>query len=328
MHGVKSTPMTAIHKHYEFEGCSTAKSPRLDKFLVEIDCGLTRSQIKRLIESKDISINNHSTTVNYKLKNGDVIDVCIPQVVDSHVKPVAMDLSVLYEDSHLIVIDKPAGLVVHPAPGHLDDTLVNGLLAHCVDLSGVGGVLRPGIVHRLDKDTSGVLVVSKTDETHHALVTLFQERDLTREYVALVSPCPKQQEGVFETQYGRHPIHRKKFSSLVEDGKTAITHYKIEQSFGKKAAMIRCRLDTGRTHQIRVHCADHKTPVLGDAVYGYRQREPLLQKIDKILGRQALHAQLLAFVHPQTGMDMRFSSPIPHDMQQAIAILGSEEFLR
>ena len=234
-----------------------------------------------------------------------------------------MDLDVLHEDRHLIVVDKPAGLVVHPAPGHPDRTLVNALLAHCTDLSGVGGELRPGIVHRLDKDTSGVLVATKDDATHTALAALFKEKRLLREYTAVVAPPPARGEGSFSTLFGRHPTHRKKFSSRVERGKRAVTHYRVVRRFGDAAALVTCRLETGRTHQSRVHLADAGSPVIADPVYGRRARTPVVRDLAAALGRQALHASRLEFEHPATGELLRFETPLPPDMRALVAGLDA-----
>jgi 23S rRNA pseudouridine1911/1915/1917 synthase len=229
-----------------------------------------------------------------------------------------MELAVLHEDAHLIVIDKPAGLVVHPAPGHPDRTLVNALLAHCPDLTGVGGELRPGIVHRLDKGTSGVMVATKDDATHAVLAARFKDKSLRREYLAVVAPPPRELEGTFSTLYGRHPVHRKRFSSRVTRGKRAVTHYRVVERFGDLAALVRCRLETGRTHQIRVHFADAGSPILGDATYGRRGGAPLAAELASRLGRQALHAALLEFEHPSTGELLRFETAPPDDMQAVI----------
>ena len=236
-------------------------------------------------------------------------------------RPEAMDLVVLFEDEHLIVIDKPAGLVVHPAPGHAGGTLVNGLLAHCDDLSGIGGELRPGIVHRLDKDTSGVMVVTKSDVAHQALAEDFAAKNLVREYVAVVAPAPKADRGTIDTLYGRHPVDRKKFSSKVARGKRAVTHYAVEERLASGAALVRLRLETGRTHQIRVHMADHGWPLLGDPVYGRTPKDPLLRGAAEALGRQALHAARLEITHPVRGEALRFATEAPADMQALLAAL-------
>jgi 23S rRNA pseudouridine1911/1915/1917 synthase len=258
------------------------------------------------------------TKAGTRLRQGDQVAVSIAPPAPARAEAQAMDLAVLYEDRHLIVIDKPAGLVVHPAPGHPDRTLVNALLAHCTDLSGVGGELRPGIVHRLDKDTSGVLVASKDDATHTALSALFKSKTARREYLAVVAPPLRDAAGTFDTLYGRHPVHRMKFSAKVERGKRAITHYQVEERFGALAQLVRCRLETGRTHQIRVHLADAGHPILGDATYGRRPALPALAELAAALGRQALHAAVLGFDHPATGQRLEFETPPPPDMQRFI----------
>jgi 23S rRNA pseudouridine1911/1915/1917 synthase len=306
---------------YQFVFASDERA-RLDQFLVDqlaaSEPTLTRSQLKRLIEAGDVTVNGAPSKTGHKLKPGDVIDVTILPPTEISARPQPMDLTILYEDAHLIVVDKPAGLVVHPAPGHPDGTLVNGLLAHCTDLAGIGGELRPGIVHRLDKDTSGVLVVAKDDATHHALVDRFRAHDLVREYIAVVAPAPRWSRTTFDTLYNRHPVHRKKFSSRVRAGKRAVTHAEVTTRFGDHAAQILCRLETGRTHQIRVHCADHGTPVVGDPLYARPPRHPDLAALAAALGRQALHATGLGLDHPITGEPLRFVSEPPPDMAALI----------
>ena len=264
-----------------------------------------------------VEVNGRPTTkAGTRLRPGDVVEVVIPAPTPARAVAQAMDLVVLHEDAHLIVIDKPAGLVVHPAPGHPDGTLVNALLARCTDLAGVGGELRPGIVHWLDKGTSGVMVATKDDATHALLAARFKEKSLLREYLAVVAPPPSVTAGRFATLYGRHPVHRKRFSSRVARGKTAVTHFRVEERFAAEAALVRCRLETGRTHQIRVHFADHGHPVLGDPTYGGRRASSeRLTEMAARLGRQALHAAVLAFDHPHTGEPMRFATPPPADMQ-------------
>ncbi|HUH04628.1 MAG TPA: RluA family pseudouridine synthase [Kofleriaceae bacterium] len=309
-------------RRFVFEAAGDDLRPRLDQFLIDAGLELTRSQLKRLIEEGDVRIGGAPVKASRKLRPGDEIEVWLRPATEARAEPQAMDLVVLFEDAHLIVIDKPAGLVVHPAPGHPDGTLVNALLAHCTDLSGVGGELRPGIVHRLDKDTTGVMVATKDDETHNALARAFSDRDLLREYVAVVAPAPRLATGRFDTLYGRHPVHRKKFSSKVERGKRAVTNYRVEESFGGgRAAQVRCRLETGRTHQIRVHFADADTPVFGDPVYGRKPRDPALAPLAAALGRQALHAATLEITHPITGALLRFASEPPADMQALLAAL-------
>jgi len=252
---------------------------------------------------------------------GDDVLVTLVAPVSARAEAQDIPLSIVYEDRHLIVVDKPAGLVVHPAPGHPDQTLVNALLAHCQDLSGVGGELRPGIVHRLDKDTSGVMVASKDDATHHALAAQFLAKVARRQYLAVVAPAPKTDRATYATLYGRHPVHRKKFSSKVERGKSAITHTEVEERFGDLAALVRCRLETGRTHQIRVHLSDAGHAIVGDPLYGRRLRGSPLAELASQLGRQALHAAVLELDHPQRGERMTFEAPVPADLAELLAAL-------
>jgi 23S rRNA pseudouridine1911/1915/1917 synthase len=260
------------------------------------------------------------------VKTGDEIEVTVPAPEPLEVLPEPIPLSVLFEDSELIVIDKPAGLVVHPAAGHANGTLVNALLYHCKDLAGIGGVLRPGIVHRLDKDTSGVMVATKTDRAHASLTAAFAAKSrgetggLERTYLAITSPAPPAKAGTLRTLYGRHPVHRKRFSSKVANGKTAVTHWETIERL-HDAALVRFRLETGRTHQIRVHAADHGWPLVGDPVYGHKPRDERLADVAKQLARQALHASTLAFDHPVSGARLAFESPLPEDMQRARAAL-------
>jgi len=230
-------------------------------------------------------------------------------------------LTILYEDEFLIVVDKAAGMVVHPAPGHPDGTLVNALLGHCTDLSGIGGELRPGIVHRIDKDTSGILVVSKRDGVHQALAEGFKNKVHRREYLAIAHPAPKANQGTIDTLHGRHPVHRKKFSSRVTRGKHSVTHFTVLQRFLEPAALLTLRLETGRTHQIRVHCADSGFPLLGDPMYSRLPKSEPLRSLAQGLARQALHAAHLGFVHPVTKEDMSFTSPLPQDMQAVLDAL-------
>jgi 23S rRNA pseudouridine1911/1915/1917 synthase len=258
----------------------------------------------------------------HKLRAGETVTVTLRPAAPARAEAQPIALEVLFEDAHLIVVNKPPGLVVHPAPGHPDGTLVNALLHHCDDLSGIGGELRPGIVHRLDKDTSGIIIASKDDATHHALAALFKDKTrIVREYLAVVAPAPRTGGGVFDTLYGRHPVHRKKFSSKVTRGKRALTHWTVEERFGEGAALVRCRLETGRTHQIRVHFADHGTPLLADPVYGRKPRDPALAALAAALGRQALHATRLELPHPVTGARLRFESPPPPDLRELIESL-------
>jgi len=301
-------------RQFRYEG---DKRIRVDAYLAGVDLELSRSQLKRLIDEGDVLVNGDKVKAGYKLHDRDQVEVTLRPAAPATAVPQDIPLTVLFEDQHLIVVDKPSGLVVHPAPGHPDGTLVNALLHHCKDLSGIGGELRPGIVHRLDKDTSGVMVATKDDQTHQGLAELFATKDLLREYTAVVSPPPRFDEGKFDTLYGRHPVKRMKFSSKVEKGKRAVTHYKVATRFRKVAAEVRCRLETGRTHQIRVHFADAGSPVVGDQVYA--RNKGVLAEQAAALGRQALHAARLEFVHPVTREELAFSTPPPEDMQTLLA---------
>jgi 23S rRNA pseudouridine1911/1915/1917 synthase len=305
------------------------ESRRLDQLVAErlaaADPPLSRSQVRRLIDGGLVRVNGQPVKAGARLRRGDRIDVEIPPPSPSGARPQAMDLAVLHEDPYLIVIDKPAGLVVHPAPGHPDHTLVNALLARCPDLGGIGGELRPGIVHRLDKDTSGVMVIAKDEATHTQLAAWFKNKVPRREYLAVVAPPLSGRQGTFDTMYGRHPVHRKRFSSKVARGKRAVTHWRAEEDLTGAAQLVRCRLETGRTHQIRVHLADAGHPVVGDRVYGRRPRDARLAELAERLGRQALHAAVLEFDHPRTGERLRFETAPPSDMQSLLAALRGRE---
>jgi 23S rRNA pseudouridine1911/1915/1917 synthase len=294
---------------------------RLDQWLAGQGLPLSRSQLKRRIDEGEVIVNGHPGRPAQRLKGGDqvVVELAPPRAVD--VVAEAIPLEVLYQDRHLVVVNKPPGLVVHPAAGHASGTLVNALLHHVRDLSGVGGELRPGIVHRLDKDTSGVLVVAKDDATHAALAERFRAKDLLRLYHAVVAPPPPVDRGTIETLYGRHPRDRKRFTGRIDRGKPAVTHFRVLQRFGEAAALCECRLETGRTHQIRVHMAERGWPVLGDPVYGRRPRDPWLRELAATLGRQALHASVLAFRHPLTDQPLRFETPLPSDLGELVEAL-------
>ena len=298
-----------------------AAGGRLDQFLAARDLPFTRSQIKRLIEEGAVKVNGLGAKPARRLLAGDEVTLAPPPPVPTELVPEEIALEILHEDRYLIAVNKPAGLVVHPAAGHASGTLVNALLHHCRDLAGIGGELRPGIVHRLDRDTSGVLVIAKDDGTLAGLAALFKARDLARIYHALVAPPPRREAGTIRTLYGRHPRDRKRFTSRALRGRAAVTHYATVRRFGTLAALVECRLETGRTHQIRVHLAEHGSPVLGDPVYGRRPSDPGLRAIADALGRQALHASTLSLVHPRTGAKLDLSTPLPADMREAIAAL-------
>ncbi|MFH0902952.1 MAG: RluA family pseudouridine synthase [Pseudomonadota bacterium] len=299
---------------------------RLDLFLVvRVPASITRSQAKRFIDDGDVTVNDEKTKPSHKLKVGDRVVFVPPQAVPASAVPEDIPLKILYEDSHLIVVDKPAGLVVHPAAGHPTGTLVNALLHHCPDMAGVGGEQRPGIVHRLDKDTSGALVVAKDDQTHAALAALFERHDLLRIYHAVVAPAPApaKDAGTISTLYGRHPRDRKRFTAKVSRGRRAVTNWRVLERFDSLAALLECRLETGRTHQIRVHMLENGCPVLGDPVYGRRPADPRVAAIARMIGRQALHASVLAFRHPWTGARLDLESPLPDGIRDVLAALRS-----
>ncbi|MEZ4360792.1 MAG: RluA family pseudouridine synthase [Kofleriaceae bacterium] len=298
---------------------------RLDSYLAA-QLELPRTLVQRLIEAQLVSVDGAvARKAGARLRAGDSVSAMVPRPRPIEVAPQDLPLPILYEDPQLVVVDKPAGMVVHPAAGHGDGTMVNALLFHCRDLSGIGGVLRPGIVHRLDKDTSGVMVVSKDDVTHAFLAAQFAQKSaglpgaLQREYLAVAAPGPEGERGTYHTLYGRHPAHRQRFSSKVTRGKPAVTHWQVAERFAG-AALVRLRLETGRTHQIRVHAADHGWPLLGDPVYGRRPASPELAQLATSLGRQALHAHSLSFAHPR-GEALSFSSPLPADLQAVVAAL-------
>ncbi|HEV7556948.1 MAG TPA: RluA family pseudouridine synthase [Kofleriaceae bacterium] len=298
-----------------------AAAGRLDAAVAAQIDGLSRAQVQRLIDGGHVRVAGMvATKANQRVREHDVVDIDVPPPEPLELVAEPIPLSILFEDADIIVIDKPAGLVVHPAPGHTRGTLVNALLYHCTSLAGIGGVLRPGIVHRLDRDTTGVMVATKSDRAHAAISAAFAAKSrgepggIVREYLAIVAPPPPP-SGTLRTLYGRHPVDRKKFSSKVATGKPAVTHWTTERTLATgAAALIRLRLETGRTHQIRVHMADHGWPLVGDPVYGGKGRFP---DVAATLGRQALHAATLELDHPTTGARMRFESPLPADLQIA-----------
>ncbi|HTA19727.1 MAG TPA: RluA family pseudouridine synthase [Polyangia bacterium] len=298
----------------------TGAGKRLDVFLAAAIAEVSRSQLGRHIGQGAVTVNGAASAPSRKLRAGDVIVWTPPPVVTTELVAEEIPLVIVHEDRWLVVVDKPAGLVVHPAAGHEAGTLVNALLAHCRDLRGIGGELRPGIVHRIDKDTSGLLVVAKDDATMNTLGAAFKAHTIERVYEALVVGKPPGPGGRIDTLYGRDPKDRKKFSSRVRAGKRAVTNWKLVEPFAG-AARVEARLETGRTHQVRVHLAALGCALLGDQTYGRTPKDPALRPIASALGRQALHARTLGFVHPATGKTMTFRSEPPADMQQALAAL-------
>ncbi len=303
---------------------SKDSAKRLDVFLSQKEPALSRSQVKRLIEKGNVQVGGRKAKAGLRLREDDVITLILPEPRRLEVQAQPIPLTILYEDRHLVVIDKPAGMVVHPGAGNYSGTLVNALLHHCPNLPGIGGVLRPGIVHRLDKDTSGVLVVAKDDQAHRFLSEQFKKHTPKRRYIGIVFG-QLGEEGQIEASIGRHPAHRKKMSTRPRKGREAKTHWKVLERF-HHFNLVEFRLETGRTHQIRVHLSSLGHPLLGDPLYGGRRRlssvEPLLLRQGlEGLRRQALHAASLGFVHPVTGETLEFSSPIPEDIEEAIALL-------
>jgi 23S rRNA pseudouridine1911/1915/1917 synthase len=334
-------------KTIEIEVDSTGASQRLDQFLsaqavVQAE-SISRTRIQALIESGHVTLDGEKATqAKAKIRPGQVVVLDLPSAAPAEPKPERIPLNIVFEDDHIIVIDKSAGLVVHPGAGNETGTLVNALIAHCGDsLSGIGGVQRPGIVHRLDKDTSGLLVVAKTDLAHHGLSRLFADHgrtySLTREYLALVWGAPERQSGAVDAPVGRHAIQREKMDVVAKArGRAAITHWRVLKTFGANrenkaiASLIACRLETGRTHQIRVHMAHIGHPLLGDQTYGAGFKTKASQLSDAAraaldaLNRQALHAHTLGFVHPKTGEDLLFRSDPPEDFARLMRALDPE----
>ena len=277
---------------------------RLDKYLAEQFPEQTRSYLQKLIKDGEVLVNGKQVKTGYQLSCGDEVSVNIPEPKELDVEPQKMDLDIVYEDEDVILINKPKGMVVHPAPGHTTDTLVNGLLYHCKDnLSGINGVARPGIVHRIDRDTTGILIVCKNDMSHNSIAAQLKEHSINRRYRALVHGNLKDDTGTVEGPIGRHPIDRKKMAINERNGKPAVTHYTVLEHFGNYT-LIECKLETGRTHQIRVHMSSIGHPLVGDEVYGPAKCPFKLQG-------QCLHAMILGFVHPRTGEYMEYSADLP-----------------
>ncbi len=300
---------------------------RLDRFLAEQLPELTRSQLKRLIDDSQVHVGGAPAKAGLKLRGGEAIAVTLPEPQPVAAAAEAIPLSILYEDSHLIVVDKPAHMVVHPAPGHHGGTLVNALLHHCTDLSGVGGALRPGIVHRLDKDTSGVMVATKNDHAHQQLARQFKAHSIRRCYRALVHGLVQNEQGTIDRPIGRHPAQRLKMSSSARRGRRAVTHWQVLRRYDRdRLTLLDLTLETGRTHQIRVHLAEMNLPVVGDALYGNPKlargiADPQLRKLLEQLDRQFLHAWQLGFSHPQTGAGLQFRAGLPAELERIVAYL-------
>ena len=278
---------------------------RIDKYLTSVCEGLSRSYLQKLLKSGQVLVGGQGVKASYAVQEGDLIELEVPEAVEPEILAEPMDLDVLYEDEDIILINKPKGMVVHPAAGHHTHTLVNGLLDHCRgQLSGINGVMRPGIVHRIDMDTTGVIIACKNDLAHSCLAEQLKEHSITRRYQAIVHGVLKEDEGTVDAPIGRHPVERKKMSINYNNGREAVTHYKVLRRF-RQYTHVECRLETGRTHQIRVHMASIHHPLLGDAVYG-----PARCPIPGLQG-QTLHAGVLGIRHPRTGAYMEFTAPLP-----------------
>jgi len=302
---------------------------RLDVFLSGQPGLGSRTQLKRLIEQGRVRLNGRPAKAASKVRSQDRIEVELPEPAPATVEPEPIPLAILYEDEHLVVLDKPAGMLVHPYPGRLSGTLVNALLFHCRDLSGIGGQIKPGIVHRLDKLTSGVMVAAKTDAAHQGLARQFQAHTITRAYLALVHGTMDKERGTIQSLIGRNPRHRLKMTGRVRQGKMAVTHFVVQARY-PGLTLLECRLETGRTHQIRVHLSEAGHPLVGDPLYGRGRQLPgglsaAQHATLKHLKRQALHAYRLGFVHPKTGERLEFTSNPPSDLQAVLKALSQAD---
>ena len=321
--------MTSNKTAAEIRTGATDDGQRLDRVLALHFPELSRTRLKGLIEAGQVTQKGNALrNPSLRVKRDQNFVVILPQAEDAAPEPQPIALDIHFEDAHLIVIDKPAGMVVHPAPGNPDGTLVNAVLGHCgANLSGIGGIRRPGIVHRLDKDTSGVMVIAKTEAAHRTLSRDFMLRRVDRSYTAIVWGVPTPLAGEIAGNIGRSTVNRKKMTIVREGrGKSAITHYRVERSFHSRAALIECRLATGRTHQIRVHLAHRGHPLIGDPVYGTRAGRSVARSGEvgaqiATFPRQALHARLLGFVHPAGCGRLNFNSPLPADLRELVANL-------
>ncbi|MDR0137287.1 RluA family pseudouridine synthase [Metabacillus idriensis] len=288
------------------------KFERLDKLLAAENSDWSRSQVQIWIKEGHVKVNEAESRSNYKVQPGDTVTLLIPDPEPLDVMPEEMNLDIYYEDGDVLVVNKPKGMVVHPAPGHLSGTLVNGLMSHCKDLSGINGVMRPGIVHRIDKDTSGLLMVAKNDKAHESLVGQLVEKSVTRRYQAIVHGVIQHDKGTVDAPIGRDKQDRQSMTVTNEHSKDAVTHFHVLERF-EGYTLIECQLETGRTHQIRVHMKYIGFPIVGDPKYG-------LKKTMKING-QALHAGVLGFKHPRTGEYLEFKAPLPAEFEEVISEL-------
>lgn len=298
----------------EYELTADESGERIDKFLSRNCENLSRSYIQKLLKDGNIIVNKLAVKANYKIESGDVIHIRIPESEPLDILPEDIPLDILYEDSDILIVNKPKGMVVHPSPGHYTHTLVNAVLYHCGgNLSGINGVIRPGIVHRIDMNTTGSLLICKNDRAHQILAEQLKEHSITRRYHAIVHGNIKEDSGTVDAPIGRHPADRKKMSTKSQHGRHAVTHYRVLERFGSYT-YIECELETGRTHQIRVHMSSIGHPILGDDVYG-PARCPF-----KLEG-QTLHAKTLGIIHPSTKEYMEFDAPLPQYFQNLLTML-------
>lgn len=295
-------------------GLDDSEDERLDKWISTTLEGLSRSFIQKCIKEKQIFVNGIPQKASYRLKAEDEIQFAIPKAVEPEIAAENIPLHILYEDSDLIIIDKPKNMVVHPAPGHYHGTIVNAVMYHCHDgLSGIGGVLRPGIVHRIDKDTTGSIIICKNDKAHASIAAQLKEHSITRKYRAIVCGILKDEEGSINAPIGRDPLNRKRMAINDSHGKSAVTHYRVIMRF-KSYTYIECQLETGRTHQIRVHMASIGHPLLGDELYGFAKSPYHLEG-------QTLHAMVIGFIHPSTGEYLEVTAPLPAYFEHLLEIL-------
>ena len=307
-----------MKRELQYEVTAEEDGLRLDQYIAGRCMDLSRSYIQKLIKESRVTINkNIQTKTKTAVQESDIVNVSLPDPKELEIKPQDILLDILYEDNDVLVVNKPKGMVVHPAPGHYEDTLVNAVLYHCRDnLSGINGVLRPGIVHRIDKDTTGALIVCKNDKAHQKIADQLRAHTITRSYRAIVYNNFSEDEGMINAPIGRHPTNRKKRMVTEKNSKEAITHYKVLDHLNHKFNYIECRLETGRTHQIRVHMSHIGHPLLGDEVYG-----PVNSKFKNLQG-QTLHAATIGFIHPTTEEYMEFSAPLPDYFEKLLKTLA------
>lgn len=297
-----------------FEITENEDGERIDKCLATLIDSLSRSYIQRLIKDEAVRVNGSPVKGSYRVKQEDQLEFELPEAVEPDIEPEDIPLDILYEDKDVIVVNKPKGMVVHPAAGHYSGTLVNALMFHCgKELSGINGCMRPGIVHRIDMDTTGSVIACKNDMAHNCIAEQLKEHSLTRRYVAICHGVLREDEGTIDRPIGRHPTERKKMAVNERNGKRAVTHYKVLQRF-RDYTYIECRLETGRTHQIRVHMASIGHPLLGDEVYSNRKNPYKLQG-------QTLHAKILGFRHPSTGEYIETEAPLPEYFEHLLKVL-------